>query len=148
MSFELDMTGVETWSAGDILPVGHHDVQITESKQGQSSGGHPQLELELTATGGEYEGGSIRDWIVVIPSTAGKVKQLLEALGVKVPDGSLSFEASDLEGKRAKILVREEPDQEGKPRTRVKAYEAAEGEPVGAASNGNGRKSDADDLPF
>lgn len=147
MSFELDMTDVETWSAGDFLPPGHHEVQVVSSTQGTSSGGHPQLELELTATGGEYEGGSIRDWIVVIPSTAGKVKQLLEALGVEVPNGALSFEASSLEGKRARILVREEQGQDGKLRSRVKAYEASEGETGQAAANG-AAKQDKDPLPF
>lgn len=146
MSFELDMEGVEAWQAGDILPPGHHEIIVTESKEGTSSGGYPQLELELTATGGEYEGGSIRDWVVVIPSTAGKVKQLLEAFGVKVPDGSLSFEASDLDGKTARILIREEPGQDGKPRSRVKAYEPSEGT-TAATSNGQ-RSEDKDPLPF
>lgn len=148
MSFELDMTDVETWTTGDILPPGHHEIQVVSSDQGQSSGGHPQLELELTATGGEYEGGSIRDWIVVIPSTAGKVKQLLEALGVEVPNGALSFNAGDLVDKRARILVREEQGQDGKLRSKVKSYEASEGEPAAAGVDGAGAKQDKDPLPF
>lgn len=145
MSFELDMKDVDAWEAGDILPAGHHDIEVASAAEGQSTGGHPQLELELTATGGEYEGGRIRDWVVVIPSTAGKVKQVLEAFGVEVPNSSVRFGASDLNGKRARILVREEPDQEGKLRARVKAYEPLE---AVASSNGSTAKKDDDDLPF
>lgn len=142
MTFKVDLEGVEAWAAGQILPPGSHNVEVVEAKEGESGTGKPQLELELLAYEGEYEGGTIRDWIVVIPKTAGKVKQLLAAFGVGDLDSEVAFEAEDLKGKKAQILVRNEP-YDGKDRSRVKAYE-----PVGelaTASNGSGSE---DDLPF
>jgi hypothetical protein len=146
MTLELDLTGVEAWAAGDILPSGTHTVEVTESKEGTSSGGHPQVELDLRCVAGQYVDGTIKDWIVVIPKTAGKVKQILEAFGVANLDGKVSFEASDLKGKRANIVVREEP-YDGQMKSKVKAYEPAS---EVAQTNGSApdSKADDEDLPF
>lgn len=148
MAFELDLAGVEAWEAGDILPAGTYTVEVTDSEEGKSSGGHPQIELDLRCIAGQYDGGTIKDWVVVIPSTAGKVKQILAAFGVEGLDGTVKFEASDLKGKRANIVVREEP-YDGKLKSRVKAYEpaAAVSSPT-ATTNGSDAKADDDDLPF
>lgn len=145
MTFTAELKDVEAWSGGDLLPPGNYEVEVTEALEGKSSSDNPQLELELTAISGEHKDGSIRDWIVVIPTTAGKVKQILGAFGVGDNlDGTVKFEASDLMGKRARIVVRNET-YDGKERTRVKAYEESKGE---APASSNGKKSDEEDLPF
>lgn len=146
MTLTIDLTNVEAWEAGDILPPGTHYVEVASAAEGTSSNGNPQLELEMRAVGGEYEGGTIRDWIHFTPKTAGKVKQVLGAFGVGDLDSQVSLSADDLLGKRAQILVRTET-YDGKERTKIKAYEAA----ASPAENGNGSspaKSDSDDLPF
>lgn len=148
MTLKMDLSGVEAWEAGDILPPGRHTVKVTEAKETQSSNGHPQLELSLESIAGEYQGGTIRDWITFTANAAGRVKQVLGALGVDV-SGSVEVEPSALVGSRATIVVRTKT-RDGKEFSEVKAYEAASGEPA-AASNGNGNgagASDEDDLPF
>jgi hypothetical protein len=56
----------------------------------------------------------------------------------------VSFEASELKGKRCRIIVRNEL-YDGKERTKVKAYQS-----VGAATNGSAASTTDDDksLPF
>lgn len=147
MPFELDMTDVEAWVAGDILPAGTHTIEVTDTEEGTSSGGHPQAELDMRCVSGQYVDGTIKDWIVVIPKTAGKVKQILEAFGVENLDGKVTFSASDLKGKRANIVVREEP-YDGKPRSKVKAYEPASEVAATNGSEPTEAKADEDDLPF
>ena len=142
MALEINLTGVEAWEAGDILPPGRHTVKVVEAKEGQSRSGAPQLELQLESIEGEYKGGTIRDWVTFSQKAAGRVKQVLFALGVNELDGTVQVEAQSLVGRRATIVVRTEP-YDGKDRSKVVAYEAA-GEPA-AASNGKG---DDDDLPF
>jgi hypothetical protein len=146
MTLELDLTGVEAWEGGAILPPGTYTVEVDDAKEGTSTGGHPQLELQLRAIGGDQAGGEIRDWIIVTPQSAGRVKQMLSALEVAGLDGKVRFEASDLVGKRCKIVVRTE-QYDGKDRSRVKAYETLGGEPAGATT-GNSAPSVDDPLPF
>jgi hypothetical protein len=164
MTINMNLDGVEPWAAGEILPPGEHVCRIDSAEESTSSGGHPQFELEMRCTAGDYVGGSIRDWIVITSATLGKVRQLLEATGLQIPSGAFAFDASSLRGRGVKILVREEPTQDGTgTRSRVKAYMAASGDNgfaapagvIGAASSQlplGGASSSAqqhdDDIPF
>ena len=102
-----DMDKVEAWSGtgGTLLGVGPHNVTIETVEEGKSGNDNPQLELELTG-----EAGSIRDWIVVVPQTYGKVKSVLEAAGITVQEGDWDFNPQSLVGKRVRIIVGEEAD--------------------------------------
>lgn len=146
MTLEMDLGGVEAWEAGSILPPGRHLVKVVEASEGKSASGHPQLELKLEATDGEYAGGTIRDWITFSAKAAGRVKQVLLALGWAELDGKVSVNPDDVVGRKAWIVVRTEP-YDGKDRSKVMAYEAADGaESTPSASNG--AKADDEDLPF
>jgi Protein of unknown function (DUF669) len=139
--FSIDLTDVEAWEASDILPSGTHKVEVIKAEEGSSSNGNPQLELELRAYDGEYQDGTIRDWIVVTPKTAGKVKQILGAFGADKLDGQVKFGPEDVMGKKAQIIVRTEP-YNGQERSRVKAYE------VVSATTTAAPVSDEEPLPF
>lgn len=123
----------EAWevSTDTILPAGDYRVKVMDiDGAGNSSGGHPQIELRLGNAVG-----AIRDWIVVIPSTQGKVTQLFDALGLDRPTNDQvategtgwRFTPSYLDqahGREVGIVVREEPDMKdpSRTRTRVKGY--------------------------
>jgi hypothetical protein len=152
----------KAWSvnegSGVILPAGDHVVEVLDADgEGTSSGGYPQLEVKCGNADGE-----IRDWIVVIPSTIGKVVQLTDAAGVDRPtdeqvvaDGAgYRLDAKYLDqlvGKKVGIIVREEPDRNdpSRTRTRVKGYVpsgqiAASDVPSGPAQ----QQIADDDIPF
>jgi len=103
---------VEAWSGGGgYLGIGTHPAEITSASEGESSGGHPQFELEWSAISGEQKDATIKEWIVVIASTKGKLKGLLEACGVEITDSLDEVNPSDLQGLQANIVVRKEnPD--------------------------------------
>jgi len=160
----------EAWEAsGDtILTAGDHVVKVNEvDGGGNSSGGYPQIELRLG-----NEQGTIRDWIVVIPSTIGKVVQLTDAAGLPRPDDSeitqegqgWRIDASYLDqlyGKTIGVILRDEPDRNdpSRMRTRVKGYVPASqlGSDIPPAGNafepdplsgfGTAKPAD-DDIPF
>jgi hypothetical protein len=158
-------------SEGTILSKGDYVCTITKADpEGNSSGGHPQLEVTLEDDGGQ---GFITDWIVVIPSTIGKVVQLTDAAGVDrpeddevVPEGtgfrlSNSY-ASKLVDKKVGVLVREEPNRQDPtkpPKDRVRGYVPADQikptsdvTPAGAAaqfSHSGAPSTNVDDeIPF
>lgn len=149
---ELNLDGVEAWSGAGTLPPGQHVCKIEEATEGTSSGGNPQVELLLRATGGDTAGASIRDWIIVIPSTLGKVRQFLEAARCAIPQGDFAFPTGQLTGRSVLVTVREE-EYGGKTRARVVAYEPATdfagngGDPQPAlAASGPAHRDD--DIPF
>jgi hypothetical protein len=131
MSNENPFASEKAWGisegGGGILPVGDHVVEIQDiDGAGYSSGGYPQIIVNA----GNDEG-TIRDWIVVIPSTIGKVVQLTDAAGLERPtdeqveaDGPgyrLDPRYTDqLVGKQVGVVVREEPDRNDPSRMRTR----------------------------
>lgn len=141
---KINLTGVEAWKGGGLLPAGTHHVEITDATEKTSSGGNPQTEVELRAIGGEYEGGTIRDWITLTPEAFGRVRQFLEAVSYEIPDGEFEMPTSQVVGRQCQILVRDELYQ-GETKTKVKAYMPAKGDiPTGVGANGSTDSS----LPF
>lgn len=146
----MKLTGVkdaEAWSSDVILGPGWHTVEVESAEESTTSNGNPQIELRFASGDG-----AIRDWLVVVEQTAGKVAQLLDA--VKLDRSSInedSFNPSVLEGRKLAIFVAEEPDNRnpGQTRSRVKTYatieSAGSSEP---APTGNGSAQDDGDLPF
>jgi hypothetical protein len=147
---DQDLNEVDAWEGGEILPPGTHVCHIDDAIEGTSSGGHPQIEVKLRAASGEHEGGTITDWIVVIPSTLGKVKSLLEAAAVKIPEGNFDLDSQILVGQLVQILVREEPYQ-GEMRSKVKGYSKPSDAPQASAQQPlatAGASVKDDDIPF
>lgn len=142
----MDLTGIEkeqAWAVQNILEPGWHNVRITEAKESQSKQGNPQIELDLESLTGD---GNIKDWIVVVPQTLGKVRQLLDSAGVQIKSGDWAdFSPEMLAGSEVSVLVRTEEKygEPGKTINRVVGYEMPR---VGAAV-GNGSTSDAS-IPF
>ena len=127
MGATINLDGVDAWSAGAVLPPGWHDVRI-ETAEDEVSNDHPVIALQASAVGGEFAGYGIRDWIHVTTKTLGRVKQFLEAAKVEIPQGDFELPTSKLPGKTVRVLVAEEPKNDGSGnRTVVKAYVPAEG---------------------
>jgi Protein of unknown function (DUF669) len=161
MTLELNLDGVEAWKGEGPLPPGEYVCRITEADEGRSSGGHPQLELEMRVVVGDYTGGTIRDWLVITEGTRGKVRALLEGAGIQIPAGTFALEPVMLRGRPVEIVVRQE-DYNGEPKIRVKAYRAPSGgqataQPGGGqqampvaqpVSAGVGAGAIDDDIPF
>lgn len=144
MSIKVNLTGVDAWEGGVILPPGSYYVRVSDAEEGTSSGGDPQIQLQLKAIGGEHDGGEIRDWLVINARTLGKVKQVLTALGLP-SDGELDLSAESFVGKACQIVVRNEP-YDGKDRARVKAYSASTGSDI--PTTAGAAPATSTDLPF
>lgn len=151
MTFELNLDGVDAWGSSIILRPGTHPVKVVDEEI-DTSGDHPVVKVQMEAIGGEEAGGEIRDWIHVTQNTKGRIVQIYKAFGVEIPSGT--FKWVSLKGKRAKILVREEPkrSEPDKKVSQVKTYM-----PLGAddvadvvtdAFSGNSAGASDDDIPF
>ena len=139
----------EAWSSGVMLGIGWHEVKIEDAEEGKTKNGNPQIEMEFVSPQG-----SIRDWLVIVEATMGKVAQLLDAVGID-RSGIDELDPKTLIGKKLAIFVGEEPDYNdpAKKRKRVQSYadKAPDGSIMPADTNGLGGSGPADadgDIPF
>lgn len=151
MTFELNLDGVDAWGSSIILRSGTHPVKVVDEEI-DTSGDHPVVKLQMEAIGGDEAGGEIRDWIHITEKTKGRIVQLYNAFGVEIPKGA--FKWISLKGKRAKILVREEPKRNEPDKTvsQVKTYMPLGADDVADAvadafAGSTASKTD-DDIPF
>lgn len=136
----MKLTGldkVEAWKGEGSLPPGAHEVTIESLEEGTSKNNHPQWTIEY---GNDL--GSIREWMVVIPESYGKVRRLIEAAGIEVKGGDWEFDPSTLVGRKVRIIVGEEPSQDD-PNKKFRRVQAQQ-----PPQSGNGQGAAADNLPF
>ena len=138
---------IEPWRAGGPPPPGSYTARIDDAGEGQSKNGYPQLTINWTVVGGDYDGAEITDWLTITEATRGKVVALLNATGVEITDGDFELNPADLKGRKAQIVCRAEPSYKdpSKTVTKVAGYKAA---PDGGAPATNGNSSGDHEAPL
>lgn len=117
---EIDFEGVE--SGGFTLEDGTYQAEIVKAESKESSEGNPMIEIGWVVTEGKKKGTRVSfDTCSLLPQALWKIKSLLLALGVDVPDSSLEIEESDLVGGECAIEITNET-YEGKKRPKVTGY--------------------------
>lgn len=148
-----DVKNVQAWKAGQAPPPGTYTARIETATEGESTGGHPQYVIEWTVVGGQYDGASLTEYLV-IPATGqgheiglSKLVALVDAVGIDRNVDDFELEDKMLVGKHATIVCISEQGfrDPSKTYTKVAGHKPAREVPEPVASNG--AKSDAD-LPF
>lgn len=153
MTIEVtDIDQVEGWTgASAVLDPGVYNVRIERAEEVTSSGGHDQVELEMSDLAGA---GSIRDWLTFARDDFGAIKQgslararaVLDAVGIVAQSGTWAFPTQALVGKQCQIEIVESPKLDGSgTRKEVFSYATAGAQPTGAT--GSGVPADTRDLP-
>lgn len=125
-SITVDMEGVE--SGGKIVPDGTYNAKVEEIEEKESSNENDMLVVKWRILSGKGKGGLVWDNISLTPQALWRLKGLLEALEIEVPDGSMDLDIDELIGQEASIQITNEK-YEGKDRPRVTGYgSAGEGE--------------------
>jgi Protein of unknown function (DUF669) len=138
-SVDVDFEGVE--SGGFNLEDGTYAAEITKAESTESSEGNPMIVVSWVVTDGPKKGTKLNyDNISLLPQALWKLKALLEALGVEVPDSSLSVEESDLVGGECSIEVTNET-YAGKERPKITGYVSSEDVPEGEEEDEKPAKS-------
>lgn len=129
MGIKVNLSGVEAWSGSTVLSPGSHNVRVTEAREATAGTGTPQIELSMEAIDGAEAGGAIRDWIAVTERSLGRVRMIMEAFRIQIPDGDFELSAQSFVGKTARIVVRSEPGRKDPSKTfsKVAAYELMDG---------------------
>lgn len=100
-------------------PEADYKVRVKSAKFGHSGEKEtPRLEVTYVFTEGKYKGKEIRDDLYLSPKALWRLRQTLEALGVKVPSKRVRINPDNLLKKEAAITVEDE-EYDGKVYSRV-----------------------------
>jgi len=117
----LNMRGVEGRTGGRVhYPEGDYLVKVTKAELGKSSEKEtPAAIMSFQFTQDKaLKGKNIREYFYLTDKAMWKVRNLLEACGVKVPDKSFNFDFAKLVGKSLAITIEDE-EYDNKTRSRI-----------------------------
>lgn len=101
----VDFSGVESGGA-PRLPEGDYIAKVKSvNKTTAESSGATMLKWEWEITEGKHKGKVIRDNTVLTPKALWRLKKVLEALGVEVPDSALKLNLKSYVGETCGITI-------------------------------------------
>jgi len=114
------MKGVEGRSGGRVhYPEGDYLAKVIKEEVGKSSEKEtPAAIITFQFTQGELKGKKIREYFYLTDKAMWKVRNLLEACGVKVPDKSFNFDFKKLHDKVLGLTLEDE-EYDNKTRSRI-----------------------------
>lgn len=157
MSPTVNLDEAGEWGGGGPVPDGKYAVVVDDAYEKQSAAGNDMIELTLKIATGDCAGRNAWDRLVFTPKALGRVRYVLDALGVTIPQGAFNLSAESLRGKRALVTLKTKHkpasgDYEARDVQEVVGWEKAGGESnpalAAAMSTFAGKLDDDDDLPF
>ena len=135
-SVNVDLSGVE--ASRKAIPEGTYEVVVNEATQKDSRDGNPMIAFEFEVTEGAHKGAKLYENCSLQPQALFKLKSVLLALGMDIPNKAFDLNLRDLVGLTCEVEVGHEV-YEGKKRARILQYndpeesqeEDSDGESVG-----------------
>jgi len=117
---ETDSRGGKKGTGGrKHYPEGDYKAKVKSAKFGRSGEKEtPRLEVTYVFAEGKVKGKEIRDDLYLTPKSLWRLRQTLEALGVKVPSKKVRVDPQKLVGKSAAITIEDE-EYDGKIYSRI-----------------------------
>lgn len=112
----IDLSGVEV--SKKVIPEGTYPVVVNEAKMGKSKEDKPKVSFEFEVSEEPNKGFKLFENCSLQPQALFKLKSILMALGVDIPDGAFDLNLKDLIGLTCEVEVGHEV-YEGKKRARI-----------------------------
>lgn len=118
-SVTVDLSGVE--ASRKAIPEGTYEVVVNEATQKDSRDGNPMIAFEFEVTEGAHKGTKLYENCSLQPQALFKLKSVLLALGMDIPNKAFDLNLRDLVGLTCEVEVGHEV-YEGKKRARILQY--------------------------
>lgn len=118
-SVNVDLSGVE--ASRKAIPEGTYEVVVNEVTQKNSRDGNPMIAFEFEVTEGANKGAKLYENCSLQPQALFKLKSVLLALGMDIPNKAFDLNLRDLVGLTCEVEVGHEV-YEGKKRARILQY--------------------------
>lgn len=122
-SVNLDLSGVEV--SRKAIPEGTYAVVVNKAELTKSREGNNMIKMEFEVTEGPHKGAKLFENCSLQPQALFKLKSVMLALGMDIPNGSFDLDTNDLVGLNCEVEVGHET-YEGKKRARILEYINAE----------------------
>lgn len=122
-SVNLDLSGVEV--SRRAIPEGTYAVVVNKAELTKSREGNNMIKMEFEVTEGPHKGFKLFENCSLQPQALFKLKSVMLALGMNIPEGSFDLDTNDLVGLNCEVEVGHET-YEGKKRARILEYINAE----------------------
>lgn len=118
-SVNVDLSGVE--ASRKAIPEGTYEVVVNEATQKDSRDGNPMIAFEFEVAEGAHKGAKLYENCSLQPQALFKLKSVLLALGMNIPNKAFDLNLRDLVGLTCEVEVGHEV-YEGKKRARILQY--------------------------
>lgn len=118
-SVNVDLSGVEV--SRKAIPEGTYEVVVNEATQKNSRDGNPMIAFEFEVAEGAHKGSKLYENCSLQPQALFKLKSVLLALGMDIPNKAFDLNLRDLVGLTCEVEVGHEV-YEGKKRARILQY--------------------------
>ena len=142
-SVNVDLSGVEV--SRKAIPEGTYEVVVNEAKTANSREGNPMIAFEFEVAEGAHKGAKLYENCSLQPQALFKLKSVLLALGMDIPNKAFDLNLRDLVGLTCEVEVGHEV-YEGKKRARILQYNDPEEVQDEDSDEEEGKKSVEDKL--
>lgn len=118
-SVNVDLSGVE--ASRKTIPEGRYTLVVDSATQKSSREGNPMIAFEFSVAEGKYQGSKLYENCSLQPQALFKLKSVLIALGMDIPNKAFDLDLKDLIGLTCEAEVGHET-YEGKKRARILEY--------------------------
>lgn len=118
-SVNVDLSGVET--SRKAIPEGTYEVVVNKAEQKNSRDGNPMISFEFEVSDGTHKGAKLFENCSLQPQALFKLKSVLMALGLDIPNKAFDLNLRELIGLTCEVEVGHEV-YEGKKRARILEY--------------------------
>lgn len=90
-------------------PEGDYHVKVTTAQLGKSQEKEtPRIELALQIVSGKHKGGTLRDDLYLVEKALWRVRQTMEAMGIKVPSKRIKIDVAKFKNKEYAVTLADE----------------------------------------
>src|SRR5450755_1873232 len=101
----VDFSGVETGGGRTRVPEDDYRVVVKAVKQTESKAGNQMLVWDFEISAGKFKGKTLRDRTVLTKEAMWKLKQVLEAMGMQVPNKKVALQLAKYIGKELGVTT-------------------------------------------
>lgn len=155
----IDLSNYKERQGSRVAP-GPYNVVVEDAETAVARTGSNMVNLWLKIEGGEYDGLTLTDRLVLTEKSMFRVVGFMQAIGLPTPKQKFKINLRQFIGKRLTVAVEDGEPYNGRVRSEVRGYERRAGAPATAAAESEddfaginssfdttSTSSDVDDLP-
>lgn len=146
MTMEVDLTGYKD-RFGTNVPPGTYTVVVSDVEEDKSKAGNAMLNVWYDVVGGDNDGATLIDRLVVSEKSLFRWVGFMSATGLPTPKKRLKIDTAKFVGRKLRIVVEDGEPYNGRVKSEVRGYMPLPSAANGKAEDAPDPLADLDDEP-